>query len=223
MRSEKELIKQAIEILKSGIENEAKMNEALAIIDKIMPQLMPSNKEIGIKINRFTKERLSREMQIELDRRIISSVELIKLGGEAAKIDIKRRIIGWASAGADKDAGIEKDVRDIIKELPFEQRRCIIDQGHKLVGNIANIKAVGEGAIALKWHSQFKRAGYNYRPEHKQRDGKIYLIRGSWADKDGLVRGDYYDTITAVNEEPYCSCYAEYIFKLDKLPKENVV
>lgn len=64
--------------------------------------------------------------------------------------------------------------------------------------------------------------GYDYREDHKERDEKIYLIRGSWALEKGLIKpvNGYYDEITAVGEEVYCSCQAIYIYAPQKLPDE---
>jgi uncharacterized protein with gpF-like domain len=94
------------------------------------------------------------------------------------------------------------------------------DQGHKLIANITEITAVGSGAVAVKWNSHFRDASYNYRPDHKARDGKYYVIRDSWARERGLINdGDgYYDTITAFGQEINCRCFGTYITSLRNLP-----
>lgn len=109
-----------------------------------------------------------------------------------------------------------------LNQMTFIDRRCAIDQASKLQANIKNIVAVDAGAIALIWHSHWKQANYDYRPDHKELDGKIFLIRGSWADEKGLVKGRYYDEIEPVGQAVYCRCFAQYIYKLDRLPEENL-
>ena len=81
------------------------------------------------------------------------------------------------------------------------------------------------GAIALIWRSHWRQAGYDYREDHKDRDSQVYAIRGSgnWALQQGLMRPGppgYYEDITAVGEEIFCRCWAEYIYRLGSLPDD---
>jgi hypothetical protein len=100
--------------------------------------------------------------------------------------------------------------------MPFEQRRVVIDQTHKLVSNINEIVATDNGAIAARWHSHWRQANYNYRKDHKERDDKIYVIRNSWAHKEGLIKpvNGYTDDITSPGEEVYCRCNYVYLYNL---------
>jgi hypothetical protein len=178
---------------------------------------------------RFTIDKVRPALRAELDRRIAASADLIKLNRQESIDRTMRRFQGWAtsipvggSAEPDK-RGTKKNIRKSLAQLPFEDRRVIIDQGHKLVASISNIVASDGGAIALRWSSRWRQAGYNYREEHKDRDGKVYLLRGSWAHNAGYVRpGDvgYYDQVTAVAEEPFCRCSAVYIYALRDLPAD---
>ncbi|MFP1463127.1 hypothetical protein ACLB1E_23590 [Escherichia coli] len=56
--------------------------------------------------------------------------------------------------------------------MGFISRRVAIDQGHKLASNVKYLLAVQSGAIALRWHSNWRRPGYKYRQDHKERDEK---------------------------------------------------
>ncbi|WP_244565271.1 hypothetical protein [Escherichia coli] len=109
-----------------------------------------------------------------------------------------------------------------VKDMDFISRRVAIDQGHKLASNVKYLLAVQSGAIALRWHSNWRRPGYKYRQDHKERDEKIYLLRNSWALEQGLIKPVYgfYDEITAAGEEVYCSCDALPIYAPQKLPDE---
>jgi hypothetical protein len=114
-------------------------------------------------------------------------------------------------------------VRKSLAQLPFEQRRVLIDQGHKLTSSINDVVARDGGAIAAIWHSHWRQQNYNYRPDHRDRDLRTYLVRGSWAQKGGLVvPGDpgYTDDITQPAEEPFCRCYWQYLYSLRQLPIE---
>jgi hypothetical protein len=180
-------------------------------------------------VAKYTLARLTPSMRRELDRRILSSASLIKLNREDAIQKTLRRFAGWATAipkgGSETTEKGEtaKDVRKALSQLSFVERRVCIDQGHKLTAAISNVVATENGAIAVIWHSRWRQAGYDYREEHRERDGLVYLIRDSWATSQGLVKAGkagYYEDVTAVGEEVYCRCYAQYIYSLRKLPKE---
>jgi hypothetical protein len=180
-------------------------------------------------IARFTVDRLKPKLRTELDRRLMVSRNLIKLNRQQMIEKTTQRFAGWASSvPAGGSRAIEtKDVKDNIRKaltsLPFEERRCVIDQSHKFVGALNEIIAVDGGAIAMRWNSQWRRRGYGYRIEHKERDQKIYLLRSSWAKERGLVKpgtAGYYDDITKVGEEVCCSCFATWIYAVRDLPED---
>jgi hypothetical protein len=173
----------------------------------------------------FTPANVRAELRDTLDRHIAMSAKLIKLNRRAAVDEMLKRFAGWVSsvpAGGSREPDREetkKQVKRGISALPFEERRVIIDQGHKLTASIDNVIAVDGGAIAMIWH-HVNQENYDARPEHVGRDGVTFLLRGSWADKQKFVKGRYYDEITAVAEEPFCRCWAEYVYALRDLPVE---
>jgi hypothetical protein len=180
-------------------------------------------------VSRFTLEQVRPELRMELDRRILASANLIKLNRDAAVRDTLQRFSGWATAQppggsrAAERAQARSKVRKALASLPFEERRVAIDQAHKFASNLSDILAQNAGAIAGKWRSNWRQVNYNYREDHKERDGNIYLIRDSWAHEKGLVRpgeAGYVDQITRPGEEVFCRCWYEYIYALRKLPRE---
>lgn len=182
-------------------------------------------------ISRFTLQKVRPHMRAELDRRIMAAANLIKLNRETAITKTLQRFTGWSTsipAGGSrvvKKRDTKMEIRKALTSQPFEERRVLIDQGHKLTASLNNILAVDGKAIALKWHSHWRQAGYNYRPDHKERDEHIYMMRDNWAQRDGLVKvgaDGYYDEITSVAEEPFCRCYAEYIYNIRSMPKDMV-
>lgn len=178
-------------------------------------------------VPRFTLERIKPRLRAELDRRILAAANLVKLNRERVIEDTLRRFSGWATSippggsnAVDKRAE-KAEIRKPLASLPFRERRVAIDQGMKFRANLSNIMAQDTGAVALVWRSHWRQVNYDYREDHKERDGKVYLIRGSWAQEKGLVRvGDagYYDEITAVGEEVFCRCFATYLYSLNRLP-----
>jgi hypothetical protein len=177
----------------------------------------------------FTVDRVRPELRAELNRRILASAELIKLKKAATIEKTLQRFQGWStslpkgpSRTTDKPE-VKADITKALKQHTFEERRVLIDQGHKLTASINEVVAAGGGAIALVWHSHWRQAGYNYREDHKERDGEVYLLRNSWATERGLVKpgpAGWYDNVTAVAEEPYCRCYAQYLYNPRDLPAE---
>jgi len=164
-------------------------------------------------VSRFTLDQIKPKLRTELDRRIMASAQLIRLNREAAIQKTLQRFSGWSTSipqgGSDVvDKNETKgDIKKSLKQLPFEERRVIIDQGHKLVASISEILATDGGAIAGEWHSHWRQKGYNYRKDHKERDRQVYAMRGNWAMKSGLMKcgpAGYTDDITQPGEEVFC-------------------
>lgn len=178
-------------------------------------------------VTRFGIEKVKPQLRAELVRRQVASASLIKLNRESMIIKTEQRFSGWATSvpagGSDAidKMEVKTTVRKALAQLPFEERRVLIDQGHKFTANLNEIVAVNNNAIAADWHSHFRQKGYNYREDHKERDSLIYLIRGNWALEKGLIKpgpAGYLDQITQPGEEVNCRCYCTFIYSLRKLP-----
>src|SRR5208282_598858 len=177
----------------------------------------------------FTKAHLAPQLHAELTRRIMNAANLIKLNREEAIAATVRRFEGWAGsipAGGSTNQNsktVASELRRSIAGQPFRERRVLIDQGHKFTASLNHVIAMDGGAIAMIWHSHWRQAGYNYREDHKERDGHCYAIKGNWALQRGLMKAGsdgYYDDITKVGEEVFCRCWAQYIYTLDRLPDD---
>jgi len=181
-------------------------------------------------VSRFTIAKLTPKLRAELDRRIMASANLIKYNREESISNTLRRFAGWATSipvGGSDAVDRQEEKKHIKKELgllPFKERRVIIDQTHKLVANINEIVAIDNGAIAAKWHSNWRQANYDYREDHRELDEKIFLIRGSWAVKDGYVKpkSGYTNDVVAPGEEVYCRCRYKYLYRVSQLPDEMI-
>jgi hypothetical protein len=183
-------------------------------------------------VSRFTLEKVRPALRAELDRRIMAAANLIKLNREDAIDKTLKRFQGWSTSLPGRDNAkstdrpeVQADLRKAMKQDKFEVNRVLIDQGHKLNASLGHVLAEGGGAIALIWRSHWRQPGYNYREEHKERDGVVYLLRNSWAADRGYVKpgdGGYYDSITAVAEEPFCRCNAQWLYHLRELPANMI-
>jgi len=176
----------------------------------------------------FTLARIAPRLHAELDRRIAASTDLIKLNRQASIESTLQRFAGWATsvpAGGTEVAKrkvVKETVRRGIAGLPFTERRVVIDQSAKLVASIHEIIATDGGAIAAQWnHVPEGPPAYDARPDHVARDGKVYLLRKSWATDAGLVKlagRQYTDEITAPAVEPFCRCSYTFLYTLRDLP-----
>lgn len=184
-------------------------------------------------VSKFDLDKLKPSMKRELQRRMLASSNLIKLNREEAISNTMRRFQGWATSiptGGSTlvDKRKEKEnIRKPLEQMAFKERRVVIDQTHKFAASLNDIVASQSDAIAGQWNSRFRRIGYDYREDHKERDyretGKVYAIRDNWAIKKGLMKAGsagYTDQITKPGEEVYCSCTYTYLYSLSSLPTE---
>jgi hypothetical protein len=228
-----ELRQAAERSLTSASEMDLMLRDALAAIYRRMidrGQIFKMNPGV----ERFTLDRVRTALRGELDRRIVASAQLIKLNRDEAIEKTLRRFQGWSTSipkggtSATKKGESKQEIRKSIAGLPFVERRVIIDQGMKLVSSLNDILAKDGGAIAGLWVSHYRQIGYQYRPDHKERDyrendGQPYLIRDSWAHQAGLVKKGklgYADEVTAPATEPFCRCYYRYLYHLRELPRD---
>ena len=223
-----ELRKAAAAHLMPEHEMAARLRDALgAIYGRLVEKGQYARYHPGIA--QFTVDRLRPHLRAELDRRILASANLIKLNRVDAIEATLRRFQGWSSSvprGGERDGSRSetgKAIKKSLKQLPFESRRVIIDQGMKLTSSINSIIATDGGAIAARWRSHAGELNYKARPEHAARNNHVYLIRDSWAYKAGLVkpgRDGYTDQITQPAQEIFCRCWYVYLYSLGALEKD---
>lgn len=180
-------------------------------------------------VTRMTLDRLAPRLRGELERRILSSANLIRLNREESIAKTLRRFSGWMTSvpeGGTENINrqeLKASIAKPIQSLKYEARRVAIDQGHKLRASISSVIAEDAGAIAAVWHSHYREMGYNYRKDHKERDQKVYLVRGNWAAKRGFVKAGeagFLEDFEQPGEAVYCRCYVTWIYSLRKLPED---
>lgn len=170
------------------------------------------------------------KLRPELTKRILASTQLIKLNRQQAIEKTLQRFSGWATSVPDggskvvERAEVKADIEKPLKQQKYEERRLDIDQGHKLMASIDAVIAEQTDAIAGMWRSHWRQTNYDYREDHKERDQKVYAIRGNWAMEKGLMNkgAGYLDEMTQAGEEPFCRCYVVYFQNLRDLPDAMV-
>lgn len=176
-------------------------------------------------IKAYRIERIKPKLRAELDRRIANAASLIKINRQNMINDAIQRFVGWSTGDISQLITPPRDLTNMDKAgNDYTVRRCRIDQRQKLRANIADIAALDLGAIAFYWRGS---KDDRERKLHTERNDKLYLIRNSWADKQGLlnVRGaEGWNDFTETKDDGmpgipiYCRCHAEYVFNLDSLP-----
>jgi hypothetical protein len=180
-------------------------------------------------VERYTIAQVAPQLRAELDRRIFAAADLIKINKAQRKAQTLQRFAGWITSvpiGGSAETDLRAAASEIAKPIArvkYEARRVAIDQGHKLSAAVAHVVAQGSGAIAAIWHDRGQHDhGYDARPVHLARSGKLFLVRDSWAQTEGLVKagGPYTDEIEQPAELPYCSCWWRWISSPGAIPEE---
>jgi len=161
-------------------------------------------------VGRIKLQSIKPKLHEELERRILASADLIRLNRERAIADTLQRFQGWATSvppGGTKVVdrkAVKTATRKELTKMGFLQRRVAIDQGHKFQANLSQIVAMDGGAVGAIWHQHHTRFP---RKAHTQREGKVFLVRDSWAQRGGLVkpgRNGYTDDVEQPGELVYC-------------------
>jgi hypothetical protein len=177
-------------------------------------------------VSKFTVDQVAPQCRLLLNQKLFASANLIKLNRTEMIEKTLRRLAGWITSipagGSDAvpHRQTKNEVYKTLRSLPFVERRVLIDQANKLTNSIHETVAIAGGAIAYEWHSHWREPGYDYRPDHKERDRKVYAIRDSWAAERGFINeGDgWTDEMTQPGEEVFCRCWTRYIFNLRDVP-----
>ena len=218
----------AIECLGSYGDTEKAVRDALT---KIFTESVDKNGVLKFApgVSAFQLKMMRPELYEELNRRIYAATDLIKLDRPQAVAKTLQRFQGWATSIPKGGSDITKrgeqkvEIKKALAQLPYVQRRVIIDQSAKLFSSINTTVAVNGGAIGAVWQSHKHQRDYNGRPKHNARDGHYFLVPGSWADKAGYIkRGSYpwTDSIEQPGEFVYCRCRWQYVFSLRTLPSD---
>lgn len=164
-------------------------------------------------IDRYTLQQLQPSLHLELNRRVQASAQLITLNRDESIQRTLKRFEGWATAmpkggrrNVDKPEAAA-ELKRSFASLPFEERRVVIDQGHKLIAALDDIIATDGGALAGVWHSHWREMGYDYRARHKEFDKRVFVLRNNWAMKQGLMKpaGQFYaDQVEQPAQLPFC-------------------
>ena len=176
----------------------------------------------------YALQRLGPRLAPLLERRILASADLITLHRDQSIEKVLQRFQGLVTSippGGTRSieySEAKKAISKSLRQMTFEERRVVIDQGHKLVANVQQTIAEDNDAIGFRWRHVHE-VGYHGRPEHEARDGEFFPLRGNWAMRDGLMKkgqNPYMDEIDMVAQAPFCRCWAVWVYNIRDLPDE---
>jgi hypothetical protein len=192
------------------------------------------------KIEPWTRERLMPEARDELENRIHAATDLIRLNRDEAVDRTVRRFKAWVSSvpagGRVKPdtkaahASVGKEARD----ARFIERRVAIDQTAKMLANVSDIVATGNGAIGGFWDATFDIVR-DHRTNHVGWHDLWFTAKDNWALKAGYVRspngmiGDRFgppsrpkadDNTVMPARAINCRCLLRYVYDLEDVPDD---
>lgn len=166
-------------------------------------------------------------LSTELTKFKLSSSAFLKARREEALLGSLRRFGGWASSippGGVSDRSrlvLRAEIKKPLASLPLQEVQAVKAQEANFVVALNTIVATEGEALAGLWHSQWRRPGYDYRPDHKENDLRVFLFRDSWAQRSGLLRrGPWADAQPIPGTLLGCKCHYVYFYTLESLPLE---
>ena len=183
-------------------------------------------------IELYTFEQLKPKLQNQLSDRVRGFTELIVVGGETNIQRQKQRLSGWGvNLIQPNGAVLKKDVEAVVDAIqPTERERYHIrfqdnDQTHKLIAALDKLIADDGGALAVTWNQHWtlnpRNKGTSPKTNHKQFDGKTFILKDCWAVKDELIKAGelkYYENLGDVIGENYnCTCSGTYLYSINEL------
>ncbi len=137
-----------------------------------------------------------------------------------------REFLAEVPVGGSKDKAAKGRIIEIKKELRYLVRWDQLFYTYKarsFPAEIEHIFVLAGNPLAAIWHySDLDEQGeYQKTYDHKQRNGLVYTIRGSWAIDEGLMTvgsAGYLDEINRPGQELGCMCSLRWITSVRQLP-----
>lgn len=181
----------------------------------------------------------------EVQNSVDNSLALIKTQNQEFMRKMQDRFRNWATIPTPEMRGPQATTTylrleimkapEVREEMTAHQHFIIEDQTRKLIANMNEITASESGAIAFIWHNRRDKkvtgapGGLNKPTEkhgdHWEREGKLYLVKGSWALKRGLLKKTpdvWYDTDIPDGKPGMpvgCRCYSSWITDIESIPE----
>lgn len=121
--------------------------------------------------------------------------------------------------------------KEIDADKNWEKRKLSMDTSFKMLADNNMMKAIEGGAIAAIWHAHKPEVydddedRYGCPNYHwTDRNNKLFVMRNSWAVKDGLVKNINGKWLEDLSDLPSdlsgCTCYFSFIYSISRLARE---
>lgn len=196
----------------------------------------------GLKGYRLSE--LSGDFQRELKRRTELSLSLIKSKNQNLLNALSDRFVNWLSIDSAEVKGVNPSQHTFLRFLDFRDLEdksekqigfILKDQSRKLRENMDSIIRENLGAIGGFWRGMRDKRevgnpngyyphGNDSHGDHWNREGKFYVFSHTWADKQGLVKGERYEDLKdgGAGVAIGCRCWIESIYNMQEIPKDNL-
>lgn len=186
----------------------------------------------------YTHNDISKEFRKALERRILHSLQAIKIKDQQLLLDLESRFLSFIT-----DEKKEKSLQNLKDNLAANKstkiaknyvKNVVSDQVARLNDDIDSIHAKLNGALGLIWHTMEDTKvvgnpsgkypkGNELHNDHYKRNNVFFALKNSYATKKGLLKADIFEDledIKKVGRGLNCRCYYEYIYDLRDVPKE---
>lgn len=196
----------------------------------------------GLKGYRLSE--LNGDFQRELKRRTELSLSLIKSKNQNLLNALSDRFVNWLSIDSAEVKGVNPSQHTFLRFLDFRDLEdksekqigfILKDQSRKLRENMDSIIRENLGAIGGIWRGMRDKRevgnpngyyphGTDSHGDHWSREGKFYVFSHTWADKQGLVKGERYEDLKdgGAGVAIGCRCWIESLYDLRDIPKDNL-
>jgi hypothetical protein len=140
------------------------------------------------------------------------------------------QLIEQVPIGGTKDRAITGQVSEIkeeIRQLAKWDKLFNIYKAESFPSEVEYLFALEGKPIAAIWrYSEADEQGeYRKTYSHKERDGRVYVVRDNWALAKGLMTAEpygYIDEVSHPNQEIGCMCSLQWLYAISDLPTNMV-
>lgn len=105
----------------------------------------------------------------------------------------------------------KKSAKKKLKQYEPVNINSSVNKAKTLLNAADHNYAIDNNALAAVWKSRGCK-------EHEERDGRIYVIKGSWAIKKKLIKPGTDGFLNDISLPRDCGCYMTYLYHLRSLP-----
>lgn len=188
-------------------------------------------------INVFSKSDINAKFRQILEKRILHSLNAIKIKDERLLLELQQRFINFISDDKEKTMhNLQENLKanEMLKHSKNYVRNVLREQTSKMNDDIDYTCGMINGAIGLIWHTQddikvvgnpngLYPKGNELHNNHYKRNNVFFALKDSYATKQKLLNAEIFENlqdIKNIKRAINCRCYYEYIYDLRDVEKQ---